>query len=107
MLYTVEVRHIGAELAAATVEMRTWLDYHGIKPTEFDHSSGGPGITFRLGFRREDQARAFAEAFRGWFKTGDPNGATLWRIIEPPPTRDRLQVRGCDRAQGRGSARDG
>jgi len=32
MLYTVEVRRIGADLAASMVEMRTWLDHHGINP---------------------------------------------------------------------------
>jgi hypothetical protein len=82
MLYTVEVRRTGADLASSMVEMRAWLDHHGINPTEFDHSFGGPGITFRLGFRREADAVAFAEAFHGWLNDGT-DGAALWRIVEP------------------------
>lgn len=85
MLYTVEVRRIGADLAASMVEMRTWLDQRGINATEFDHSSGGPGITFRVAFRQEADAIAFAKAFRGRLNNGeDADGIVLWQNIEPP-----------------------
>jgi hypothetical protein len=70
MPYTVEVRRIGADLGATMAEMRNWLDGDGINPTEFDHSSGGPGITFRLVFRAEGDALAFAQAFRGTLNDG-------------------------------------
>jgi hypothetical protein len=84
MLYTVEVRRIGADLAASMAEMRTWFDHHQISPAVFDHSSGGPGITFRVGCSQEDDAVAFARAFRGWFKYGtDPGGVALWQIPRP------------------------
>jgi hypothetical protein len=85
MLYTVEVRRIGVDLAASMAEMRTWLDYHRVNPTVFEHSLGGPGIAFRVRFRQEGDALAFAKAFGGWFNNGiDANGAGLWHIGEPP-----------------------
>jgi hypothetical protein len=70
MPYTVEVRRIGADLAASMAEMRMWLDYNRITPTGFDHSRGGPGIAFRVVFRAERDALAFAEAFRGTLNDG-------------------------------------
>jgi hypothetical protein len=86
MLYIAEVRRIGTDFATLMVEMRTWLDHNGINSSVFDHSSGGPGIAFRVGFRREEDALAFARAFRGWLNNGDdPDGADLWRISEPEP----------------------
>lgn len=85
MLYIVEVRRIGTGLAVSMAEMRTWLDHHGIDPAEFCHSSGGRGITFRVGFHSEDDALAFARAFHGRFNNGiDPNGAAFWRATDPP-----------------------
>ena len=84
MLYIVEVRRIGADLAAYMAEMRNWLYHHGVSPSEFEHSSGGPGITFRVGFRREDDAIAFARAIGGRVNNGlDPDGAALWQIGKP------------------------
>jgi hypothetical protein len=70
MPYTVEVRRIGADLAASMAEMRMWLDDNRMTPTEFDHSTGGPGAAFRLVFRAEREAVAFAEAFRGTLNDG-------------------------------------
>jgi hypothetical protein len=35
MPYTVELRRIGADLAASMAEMHTWLDDNRINPTEF------------------------------------------------------------------------
>jgi len=70
MPYTVEVRRIGADLAASMAEMHTWLDDNRINPTEFDHSTGGPGIVFRAVFRAERDALAFAEAFSGTLNDG-------------------------------------
>jgi hypothetical protein len=70
MPYTVEVRRIGADLAASMAEMRLWFDDNWINPSEFDHSTGGPGIAFRLVFRAERDAVAFAEAFRGTLNDG-------------------------------------
>jgi hypothetical protein len=78
MLYTVELRRIETTLAASMAEMRTWFDHHRIDPTVFDHSSEGLGITFRVGFRTQGDALAFARAFDGRFNNGtDPDGAAF------------------------------
>ena len=70
MSYIVEVRHIGADLAVAMAQMRMWLDDRGTTPAEFGHSSGGPGISYRLVFHAKSDAVAFAEAFRGTLNDG-------------------------------------
>ena len=70
MPHIVEVRRIGTDFAAAMAQMRMWLDDKGINPAEFDHSSGGPGVTFRLVFRAERDAVDFAEAFHGSLNDG-------------------------------------
>ena len=81
MSYTVEIRRIGDNHSEWMAELQSWLDHHQIKPLSFEHSSGGPGIAFRLEFSNEDHATAFAAAFRGRFEYGDdPHGAGLWPI---------------------------
>ena len=45
MLYRVEVRLIGADPAVSMAELRTRFEDHGISPTAFDYSSGGPGAS--------------------------------------------------------------
>jgi hypothetical protein len=65
MLYTVEVRLIGGDLITSMSHMRTWLDHRRIEPDAFRHSAGGAGITFRVDFKREDEALAFARVFGG------------------------------------------
>jgi hypothetical protein len=81
MTYTVEVRRIGHNHAEWMAEMRSWLEHHQIEPASFEHSSGSPGVVFRIGFSTEGHAADFAEAFRGRFDHGDdPHGAGLWRV---------------------------
>jgi hypothetical protein len=65
MLYTVEVRLIGGEFIASMAQMRSWLDHQRIEPDAFRHSSGGAGVTFRIDFKVETEAEAFARAFGG------------------------------------------
>ena len=65
MLYTVEVRLIGGDLITAMSHMRTWLDHRRVQPDAFRHSSGGAGITFRVDFKLEEEALAFARSFGG------------------------------------------
>ena len=65
MLYTVEIRLIGGEFIASMAQMRTWLDHQRIEPDAFRHSSGGAGVTFRVDFKVEAEADAFARAFGG------------------------------------------
>jgi hypothetical protein len=65
MVFTVEVRLIGGDLVTSMSHMRTWLDHQRIEPDAFRHSSGGAGITFRVDFKLENDAAAFARAFGG------------------------------------------
>lgn len=84
MPHIVEVRHIGTDLAASTAELRNWLDKQRLRPAAFEHSAGGPGITFRVHFAEEGQAAAFADAFNGWLNCGvRPCADALWSITVP------------------------
>ena len=81
--HIVEVRHIGKNLAAAMTELRAWLDDRRIEPEVFEHSVGGPGITFRVHFIEEADAHAFAETFHGWISSGgQPDSERCW-VIDP------------------------
>lgn len=81
MLHVVEVHHIGHDLERSMAELRCWLDRHDIHPAEFEHSVGGPGITYRVHFAAEPDATAFATKFHGWLDKGvEPRGAARWRI---------------------------
>jgi hypothetical protein len=78
MLYIVEVRHIGTDLAVARAELQAWLHSHRIKPVEFEHSTGGPGITFRVHFAAEKDASAFSDIFHGWLNNGRDGHEGRW-----------------------------
>jgi nitrous oxide reductase accessory protein NosL len=67
MLYTVETQIIGEDIATAMNAMRTWLDRHRFEPDSFRQSKGGLGTTFRIDFKSEAEATAFAQAFAGRF----------------------------------------
>ncbi len=64
MLYTVEIRLIDGDLPTSLSQMRIWLDHKKIEPDAFRWSVGSP-VTFRLDFKDERDAEAFAEAFSG------------------------------------------
>ena len=81
MLYTVEVRLIGGDLTTSMSHMRAWLDHQRIQPDAFRHSSGGAGIAFRVDFKLETEATAFARAFGGrvvGLPAIEPSAAALW-----------------------------
>jgi hypothetical protein len=84
MFYLVEVFRIGRNLAEPMAEMRAWFDRTGIEPALFDHCTGGAGIAFRLAFRSEGSAAAFAGAFDGRMLSGEPCEAALWQINRTP-----------------------
>lgn len=86
MTYTVEVRRIGADLAQLMSDMRTWLDHNSIEPESFQHSTGCPGLAFRVGFQAEPQAAAFADAFGGRVEQVDPAGGPQW-VVRPAARR--------------------
>ena len=79
MLYTVEVRVVGGDLLASMSEMRTWLDHNRSEPDAFRYSTGTPATTFRVDFKEEPQAAAFAKAFGGRI-LGSPQS---WRALTP------------------------
>lgn len=78
MLHIVEVRRIGHDLESLAAELRKWLDDNGIQPTAFEHSTGGPGITFRVHFTAQSDAAAFAAEFSGWLDDGTEPGGARW-----------------------------
>jgi hypothetical protein len=84
MTYMVELRYIGGDLTEVMRDMRTWLDHNRIEPIELGHSSGTPGLAFRVAFTDQDHAAAFAQAFGGWLECADPQGGPHWTR---PPTR--------------------
>ena len=87
MLHIVEIRRIGSDPEASMAELRAWLADHQIQLAEFEHSTGGPGTTFRVHFIEKSDAEAFADAFKGWLNEGmPPETANLWTIDPPPGT---------------------
>jgi hypothetical protein len=86
MTYTVELRYIDGDLADLMREMRAWLDENRIEPQEFRHSSGPPGLAFRIAFRDPENAAGFAEAFGGRVECADPQGTGV-RWTAPPLSR--------------------
>ena len=87
MHHVVEIRHFGADLAAARAELQDWLSKHAIRPVSFEHSTGGPGITFRLQFAAESEAEQLAAAFHGWRNNAHPVDPPRWEMRERRATR--------------------
>jgi hypothetical protein len=80
MLHIVEIRHIGTDLDVARSELKGWLQRHRIDPVEFEHSTGGPGITFRVHFASKETAAAFADAFHGRVNDGARLPEACWGV---------------------------
>lgn len=78
MAHSVEIRRIGVDPAEFSAEMRAWLARNNVAVSEFAHSTGGPGTTFRVSFHRPKDARAFARTFNGRMEGADPRGGALW-----------------------------
>jgi hypothetical protein len=108
--HMVEIRHIGTNLDASIGELQNWLNSRGVRPVALEHSSGGPGITFRVHFSVESEALAFAETFKGRLCSGaHPGGAALWalpvldqldEITDPNESAHRPCVTGSARPSG-------
>jgi len=65
LLYTVEVQLIGGGLPTMLSDMRTWLDHNRVEPDSFRHFSRADKFVFRVEFKLEAEAGAFAKAFGG------------------------------------------
>jgi hypothetical protein len=87
MTYTVELRYIDGDLAGLLHDMQVWFDRNRIRPEQFHHSSGLPGLAFRVEFSDRDQAAVFAEAFRGWVECADPQRTGARWVIPPSPRK--------------------
>jgi hypothetical protein len=82
MVYTVEVRLINADMLSFMSDMRTWLDHNRFEPDAFRCSRGTPLTTYRLDFKSEDQAMAFAQVFGGrLLGLPTPGPADLWGAL--------------------------
>jgi hypothetical protein len=64
-LHTVEVRLDDDDVAGAMSQMRIWLDHHRFEPDSFRQAAEGAETRFRLEFKIEGEAVAFAAAFHG------------------------------------------
>jgi hypothetical protein len=65
MLYTVDVRFTGNEVVGLMSNMRTWLDHRRLEPNTFRQITERDAASFRLEFKNEHEAEAFAQAFGG------------------------------------------
>jgi len=63
MLYVVEIRREGEQLAKLMSAIREWLDAQRFEPDAFRCDQDGQIIVCRLEFKFESEARAFAGAF--------------------------------------------
>jgi hypothetical protein len=62
-------------------EMRAWFDHNRVEPATFEHSSGGPGIAFRLLFLRRVRPRLSRKLSTARLTSVEnPLGATLWQV---------------------------
>jgi hypothetical protein len=104
MSYTVELRYIDGDLGDLLCQMQAWLERNRIEMAELHHSSGPPGLAFRIQFRDHNQATAFAEAFRGRIvECADPQSAGPCWVIPPSPRHTRRPVHS---EVGRGSRKE-
>jgi len=65
MLYVVEIRREGGELAKMMSGIREWLDRQHFEPDAFRCVTAEESVTFRLEFGSEGEAMACAETFGG------------------------------------------
>ena len=63
--HLVEVRSARDDMGASMILMRTWLDHHRFEPDSFCQLNDGLDFCFRLEFKVESEAVAFASAFGG------------------------------------------
>ena len=64
MLHTIEVQPSGSDVGTVMTNTRTWLDHQRFEPDSLRQmKSNSGGICFRLEFKIEEEALAFAAAF--------------------------------------------
>ena len=75
MSHTVEVSSFGGDFAAATSNMRAWLDHHRSQPLLFQQLSGREGVALLLEFASDREAVAFIGAFGGRLLRSGPEAS--------------------------------
>jgi len=65
MTHIVEIRAAGNDASVTMSDMRVWLDHFRYEPDTCRQFSRGAGVLFRLAFKIEREAVAFAAAFGG------------------------------------------
>ena len=65
MLHVVEIQRERDSMAKTMSAIREWLDAQRFEPDAFRCNTDEEGVTFRLEFKKEDEAIACANAFRG------------------------------------------
>jgi hypothetical protein len=65
MLHVVAVRFAEQNFRELLLRVRGWLNTENARPSTFRYWFSDPDTIVRVNFEREEQARAFAEAFGG------------------------------------------
>jgi hypothetical protein len=65
VLYPVQVRVEGSNIAARMSEIKEWLDRHDVEPGTSQYRMDADGVLCRVDFKLPGEAAAFAEAFGG------------------------------------------
>jgi hypothetical protein len=65
VLYPVQVRVDGSNIAARMSEIKEWLDRH-VEPVTSQYRMDADGVLCRVDFKLPSEAAAFAEAFSGF-----------------------------------------
>jgi hypothetical protein len=74
MSYVVEIRREREAFADLMAAIREWLDAQHFEPDAFRCTTGEEGVTCRVEFKFQNEARACADAFDGrLISTGAPN----------------------------------
>jgi hypothetical protein len=65
MLHAVEVRFTSENIREVLVQIRAWCDRQNVQQRTFRYWLSEPDSLVRVNFALEEEAQAFAQAFRG------------------------------------------
>jgi hypothetical protein len=71
MSYIVEIQRERETFAEGMSAIRVWLDAKRFEPDAFRCKADGEVVTYSVGFKSENEARACAEAFGGQLASSD------------------------------------
>ena|SRR5256885_7615507 len=99
MLYIVEVGSAG-DIGAVMSQMRTWLDHYRVQPENFRHVRENTVSMFRVEFKNDSEAVAFASAFGGRVLRPEPQLPPLIRMPPEPARLHRHELHGTYSRRG-------